>query len=47
MPQRQFGVQLIFHGKDEKQPYGYSLIDNCQTKIVFKGSELFPNEAIF
>ncbi|MBN3581093.1 relaxase/mobilization nuclease domain-containing protein [Algoriphagus aestuarii] len=36
-----FGVQLIFHGKDAKTPYGYSLIDNSN-KIVFKGSEVFP-----
>lgn len=36
-----FGVQLIFHGKDAKIPYGYSLIDNAN-KIVFKGSEVFP-----
>jgi hypothetical protein len=41
-----FGVQLIFHGKDEKQPYGYSLIDNAN-KIVFKGSEVFPMKRFF
>lgn len=41
-----FGVQLIFHGKDGKQPYGYSLIDNAN-KIVFKGSEVFSMKRFF
>ncbi|SFT71567.1 Relaxase/Mobilisation nuclease domain-containing protein [Algoriphagus locisalis] len=36
-----FGVQLIFHGKDAKTPYGFSLIDSSN-KNVFKGSEVFP-----
>jgi len=36
-----FGVQLVFHGKDGKTPYGYTLIDHSH-KIIFKGSEVFP-----
>lgn len=41
-----FGVQLVFHGKDGKKPYGYSLIDNSN-KIIFKGSEVFPMQRFF
>jgi hypothetical protein len=36
-----FGFQLVFHGKEGKPPYGYSLIDHGN-KIVLKGSEVFP-----
>lgn len=36
-----FGVELIFHGKDAKTPYGYSIIDNS-SRIIFKGSEVYP-----
>ena len=36
-----FGVELIFHGKEAKTPYGYSIIDNS-SRIIFKGSEVFP-----
>lgn len=41
-----FGVQLVFHGKVGKKPYGYSLIDNSN-KIIFKGSEVFPMQRFF
>jgi hypothetical protein len=41
-----FGIQLVFHGKDEKRPYGYSLIDNVN-KVIFKGSEVFPIQRFF
>ncbi|MEB2774570.1 relaxase/mobilization nuclease domain-containing protein [Algoriphagus sp. D3-2-R+10] len=41
-----FGVQLVFHGKEGKQPYGYSLIDNTN-EMVFKGSEVFPMKRFF
>lgn len=36
-----FGVELIFHGKDGKAPYGYTIIDHNR-KIILKGSEVFP-----
>ncbi|QYH40042.1 relaxase/mobilization nuclease domain-containing protein [Algoriphagus sp. NBT04N3] len=41
-----FGVQLVFHGKDGKRPYGYSLIDHAN-KIIFKGIEVFPIQRFF
>lgn len=41
-----FGVQLVFHGKEGKRPYGYSLIDHAN-KIIFKGSEVFPIQRFF
>ncbi|MBC6367605.1 relaxase/mobilization nuclease domain-containing protein [Algoriphagus sp. AK58] len=41
-----FGLQLVFHGKDGKRPYGYSLIDHAN-KIIFKGSEVFPIQRFF
>ncbi len=47
-----FGVQIIFHGKDGKPPYGYTVIDHSR-KMVYKGKDLMqlaefiaPSEAI-
>lgn len=34
-----FGVQILFHSKDNKMPYGYTILDHA-TKSVFKGSEI-------
>ncbi|MFD2285962.1 relaxase/mobilization nuclease domain-containing protein [Pedobacter petrophilus] len=34
-----FGIQFIFHFKDEKLPYGYTVLDHSG-KNVFKGSEI-------
>jgi hypothetical protein len=36
-----FGLEAVFHFKDDKPPYGYTLIDNAN-KNVFKGSEILP-----
>jgi len=36
-----FGLEAVFHFKDDKPPYGYTIIDNAN-KNVFKGSEILP-----
>lgn len=36
-----FGVQILFHAKENKSPYGYSIIDHSQ-KMVFKGGDIMP-----
>jgi hypothetical protein len=33
------GIQLLFHGKDGKAPYGYSILDHA-TGAVWKGGEI-------
>ncbi|WP_037441123.1 relaxase/mobilization nuclease domain-containing protein, partial [Pedobacter antarcticus] len=38
---KKFGLESVFHFKDDKSPYGYTLIDNAN-KNVFKGSEILP-----
>jgi len=35
------GVELVFHSKDGKPAYGYTVIDHAQ-KNVYKGSEVMP-----
>jgi len=39
--EKKHGVKLIFHAKDGKPAYGYSIIDYAQ-KNVFKGSTIMP-----
>jgi len=34
-----YGLDIVFHAKDGKEPYGYTVIDHA-TKQVFKGSEI-------
>src|SRR3546814_7659659 len=34
-----FGIEAVFHGKDGKPPYGYTLIENA-AKAVHKGGEV-------
>lgn len=41
-----FGIDILFHHKEGKKPFGYTLIDN-KTKAVFKGSEILKMEDIF
>jgi hypothetical protein len=41
MLQRDFGLQIFFHAKDGKPPYGYTIIDHTK-KEVYKGGDLMP-----
>ncbi|QJD95957.1 relaxase/mobilization nuclease domain-containing protein [Mucilaginibacter robiniae] len=36
---QQFGLDVVFHSAEGKQPYGYTVIDH-ETRQVFKGSEI-------
>lgn len=39
MLKEKFGLQVLFHFKDGKPPYGYTLLDHAK-KVVFKGGEI-------
>lgn len=41
-----FGIDIVFHQKDNHQPFGYSLIDHKSGR-VYKGSELFKMNDLF
>jgi putative mobilization protein len=41
-----FGIDIIFHYKDDKLPFGYTLIDN-KTQQVYKGSEIMKLKEAF
>ncbi|MDP2455236.1 MULTISPECIES: relaxase/mobilization nuclease domain-containing protein [unclassified Kaistella] len=41
-----FGIDLVFHHKDNHQPFGYSLIDHKSRK-VYKGSEVLKMSELF
>jgi len=41
-----FGIDVVFHHKDELHPFGYSLIDH-KTEIIYKGSEILKMNDLF
>lgn len=41
-----FGVDLVFHHKGDKQPYGYTVIDH-KTGAVYRGSEIMKMKELF
>lgn len=41
-----YGIDLVFHHKDEFQPFGYTVIDH-KTSAVYKGSEVMKMNELF
>lgn len=41
-----FGIDLVFHHKDELQPFGFTVIDH-KTGAVYKGSEVIKMNELF
>jgi hypothetical protein len=41
-----FGIDVVFHHKDELAPFGYTLIDN-KTRTIYKGSEILKMNDLF
>lgn len=41
-----FGIDVIFHYKDELHPFGYSLIDH-KTETIYKGSDILKMNDLF
>jgi len=41
-----FGIEIVFSNKDDKMPFGYTIIDHY-TKQVFKGSEIEKMKNVF
>lgn len=41
-----FGIDIVFHHKGDKNPFGYSLIDH-KTGKVYKGSEILKMNEVF
>lgn len=41
-----FGIDIVFHHKDDKKPFGYTLIDH-KTGAVYKGSEIVKMGDLF
>jgi hypothetical protein len=41
-----FGIDVVFHHKDELTPFGYTLIDN-KTRTIYKGSEILKMNDLF
>jgi hypothetical protein len=43
---KQFGIDIVFHHKEDFQPFGYTLIDHKSGK-VYKGSEILAIDQLF
>ena len=41
-----FGIDVIFHHKDELHPFGYTLIDH-KTETIYKGSDILKMNDLF
>ena len=41
-----FGIDVVFHNKDELHPFGYTLIDH-KTETIYKGSEILKMNDLF
>ena len=41
-----FGIDIVFHFRDDKQPFGYTVIDN-KNQQIYKGSEIAKMKDIF
>nr|WP_307724004.1 relaxase/mobilization nuclease domain-containing protein [Empedobacter brevis] len=41
-----FGIDIVFHHKDTKNPFGYTVVDH-KTKAVYKGSEIMKMNDLF
>ena len=41
-----FGIDMIFHNKEDKNPFGYTIIDH-KTGSVYKGSEILKMNELF
>jgi hypothetical protein len=41
-----FGLDIVFNNKDNKTPFGYTIIDNKSQKI-FKGSDIIKMNNLF
>lgn len=41
MLKEKFGIQVLFHARENKLPYGYTIIDHA-AKAVYKGGDLMP-----
>jgi len=43
---KEHGIVLLFHARDGKKPYGYTIIDHAG-KAVYKGGEIMPLSKLF
>ncbi len=43
---KMFGLDIVFHNKDDRDPFGYTIIDH-KTNAIFKGSEIMKMGDLF